>query len=54
MAGTDTAELITIRRYLAQERALGSLRFQRMVEETLGRPVALRSRGRPVRNACDV
>jgi putative transposase len=54
MAGTDTAELIAIRRHLAQERALGSLRFQRMVEETLGRPVALRSRGRPVRNACDV
>ena len=50
MAGTDAAELTAIRRHLAQERALGSLRFQRMVEETLGRPVALRSRGRPARS----
>jgi putative transposase len=36
-----------IRLHLKQERALGSPRFQRMVAETLNRPVACRPRGRP-------
>jgi putative transposase len=49
-AGTDTQELTAIRHHLEQERALGSVRFQRMVEQTLGRPVALRPRGRPERS----
>lgn len=53
MAGINVEELAAIRRHLAQERALGSERFQRMVERSLGRPVALRPRGRPVRSACE-
>jgi len=43
-------ELAAIRQHLAQERALGSPRFQLMVEKTLGRPVSLRVRGRPARS----
>jgi len=42
-------ELAAIRQHLAQERALGSLLFQQMVEKTLERPVSLRPRGRPAR-----
>ena len=42
-------ELAAIRQHLAQARALGSPRFQQMVEKTLGRPVSLRARGRPAR-----
>ena len=42
-------ELAAIRQHLAQERALGSPRFQQMMEKTLGRPVSLRARGRPAR-----
>ena len=41
------AELQSVRVHLRQERALGSVRFQRMVAETLNRPVAYRPRGRP-------
>jgi putative transposase len=46
-SGTDDAELTAIRSYIAQERALGSPRFQAMVEKALGRPVECRMRGRP-------
>ena len=46
-AGIDSDTLSVIRRHLAQERALGDERFQIMVEKTLNRPVACRSRGRP-------
>ncbi len=44
--GIDAAELSTIRKYIAQERALGCPRFQGMVEKALGRPVECRNRGR--------
>lgn len=47
MHSLSVDELALIRGHLAQERALGDARFQKMVEETLGRPVALRARGRP-------
>lgn len=40
-------DIYAIRRHLQQERALGSPRFQVMVEAALGRPAALRPRGRP-------
>ena len=46
-AGTDAGTLESIRRHLEQGRALGDLRFQRMAERTLNRPVVLRPRGRP-------
>ena len=46
-AGISEDDIAVIRRYLAQERVLGDERFQRMVENTLNRPVACRSRGRP-------
>lgn len=45
--GVDPENAQTIRAHLQQERALGDLRFQAMVEKTLNRPVALRARGRP-------
>lgn len=51
MQGTQPDDLCTIRDYLAQERALGSPRFQSMVEKMLGRPVGWRSRGRPARGS---
>lgn len=44
----DAAELDAIRAHLRQERALGDLRFQAMVEKVLGRPVRLQPPGRPV------
>jgi len=47
--GVGKDELATIRRHLAQERALGDERFQRMVGETLNRPAECRPRGRPKR-----
>jgi putative transposase len=46
-AGIPEEDMATIRRHLAQERALGDDRFQRMVEKTLNRPAACRPRGRP-------
>ncbi|MEO8460479.1 MAG: transposase, partial [Dokdonella sp.] len=48
-AAISEDDLHAIRAHIRQERALGSLRFQRMVEKTLNRPVALRARGRPRR-----
>jgi putative transposase len=36
-----------IRSYMQQERALGNLKFQLMVEKTLNRPARVRSIGRP-------
>ncbi len=46
-AGIEDQSLAAIRRYIAQERALGDERFQAMVEKTLNRPAACRPRGRP-------
>lgn len=46
-------DLANIRRHLRQERALGSPRFQALVEKTLNRPVAVRSRGRPRKPGSD-
>jgi hypothetical protein len=40
-------ELESIRAHLQQERAFGDIKFQAMVEKTLGRPVHLQNRGRP-------
>lgn len=48
---TDPGDLRMIRDYLAQERVLGSPRFQSMVEEMLGRPAKWRSPGRPAKEA---
>jgi hypothetical protein len=45
--GIDAAELSAIRSYITQEQALGSPRFQTMVEKALGRPAECRMRGRP-------
>lgn len=42
-------ELARIRAYMAQEKALGDVRFQAMVEKALNRPAAIRPRGRPRR-----
>ncbi len=46
-AGIGEEDLAAIRGYLAQERALGSERFQRMVERALNRPAVCRPSGRP-------
>ncbi len=46
-AGIAPDDLQRLRKYANQERALGDERFQHMVETTLGRPAACRSRGRP-------
>lgn len=46
-AGIAPDELAQLRSYAQQERALGDVRFQRMVETTLGRPAIARPRGRP-------
>ena len=46
--GVSDEDLQRIRAHLQQERALGDTTFQRMVEKTLGRPVAVRPRGRRV------
>jgi putative transposase len=48
-AGVGDDELPGIRQHLKQEHALGSRRFQAMVEKALGRPVAARPPGRPRR-----
>ena len=45
----DDEELTNIRRYIAQERAFGNPRFQRMVEQTLGQHAAVRANGRPTK-----
>jgi REP-associated tyrosine transposase len=45
--GIGEEDLAAVRAHLGQERALGDMRFQRMVERTLNRPVACRPRGRP-------
>ena len=47
--GISEDELQDIRRHAAQERALGSTRFQSMVEKALNRPVAWRPPGRASR-----
>lgn len=49
--GTPPEDLRLIRDYLCQERALGSTRFQSMVEEMLGCSAEVRPRGRPARDA---
>ncbi|WP_404634598.1 hypothetical protein [Dyella ginsengisoli] len=46
-AGIAPDHLQRLRAYPSQERGLGDERFQHMVETTLGRPAACRSRGRP-------
>lgn len=45
--GTSDDDLETVRAYLQQEKALGSPRFQAMVERTLGREATWKARGRP-------
>ena len=45
--GIPADDIDTIRRHLAQERALGGADFQRDAERFLGRPVAWRRPGRP-------
>lgn len=45
--GMTDDDLARIRQHVNQERALGDERFQRMVENTLGRPATCRPRGRP-------
>ncbi|MBS0211734.1 MAG: transposase [Proteobacteria bacterium] len=45
--GISEDDLAAIRAHMQQERALGSLRFQSMVEKTLNRPATVRPRGRP-------
>jgi putative transposase len=47
--GMAEDDLRRIRVHLEKERALGSVRFQCMVEKTLGHSVELRGRGRPRR-----
>lgn len=43
----DHERLTAVREHTRQERALGSPRFQSMVEQTLRRPVTMRQPGRP-------
>ena len=49
--GIDPEDAQSIRAHLQQERALGDPRFQAVAEKTLNRPVALRARGRPRKEA---
>ncbi|MBN8726481.1 MAG: transposase [Xanthomonadales bacterium] len=49
----DSAQLDTVREHMRQERALGSPRFQAMVEKTLQRPVSIRGAGRPAGKSRD-
>lgn len=44
-------QLDVVREHMRQERALGSPRFQAMVEKTLQRPVCVRRAGRPAKAA---
>lgn len=48
MEPLDDEDLRSVREHMRQERALGSSRFQAMVETTLRRPVGVRQPGRPV------
>jgi len=48
--GTSDGDLETVRAYLQQEKALGSPRFQAMVERALGREATWQARGRPGSN----
>jgi putative transposase len=50
-AGIGEDDLKAIRSHLEQERALGSERFQKMVEKTLNLPATCRPRGRPTAQA---
>jgi putative transposase len=52
--GIDRADIGGIRAYLQQERALGDHRFQAMLEQSLGRPVRIRPRGRPLKKGTEV
>jgi putative transposase len=45
--GIGEDELLSIRAHLEQERALGDVKFQAMIEKALGHPAQLRPRGRP-------
>lgn len=45
--GISEGDLEVVRAYLQQEKALGSPRFQAMVERTLGREATWKPRGRP-------
>lgn len=47
LEGIREDDVQAIRSHLQQERALGSPRFQTMVEKTLNRPATIRGRGRP-------
>src|SRR5690606_26784226 len=47
LPGIGEDELANVRRHVAQERALGEPRFQRMVERALNRPATCRPAGRP-------
>jgi putative transposase len=49
--GIGEDDLQAIRMHLQQERALGDRRFQVMAEKTLNRPVSVRARGRPRKEA---
>lgn len=49
-AGFLDEDVKRIREHLRQEKALGSPKFQAMVEKTLGRSVAVRPHGRPRRD----
>jgi len=42
-------DLHQIRQHLQQERALGDVKFQAMIERALGRPAMVRPRGRSPR-----
>ena len=53
MAAISDDDLAAIRDHLRQERALGSTRFQAMVEKTLNRPATLRPPGRQKRLGLD-
>ena len=49
----DEEVVARVRRHLVQERALGDVRFQKMAEAALGRPVCCRPRGRPAHDASE-
>lgn len=51
--GINDIDLAVLRKHLQQERALGSPRFQAMVEKTLNRPATVRSVGRPRKKPVD-
>jgi hypothetical protein len=50
LAGIGDEEIAAIRLHLKQGRAWGDLRFQAMVEKTLGQVAATRPSGRPPRS----